>query len=105
MPFLILPPSLPPPLLPSSPHLVLRDLAVATMHNVLLDVVQLDGGRQLPPFLALLPGAAHPHREVLVGEEDLRTRGNPIASFPLPHLRPVRVDAVPRLAAVRVGRM
>ena len=70
-------------------YLILRIDTVATLHNVLLDVPQVDGGWQFSPLSTALSSAPHPDWQVLVDKKCLRTSGNPVTRLSLPDLRPL----------------
>ena len=84
------------------PYLILVVDAVATLDDVLLDVPEVDGGRQLPPLPAVLSRAPHPDRKVLVDEKRLGTGGDPITRLSLPDLRPLQEHIIARLIAKSV---
>ena len=84
-------------------YLILVVDTVATLDDVLLDMPQVDGGRQFPPLLAALCSAPHPDWEVLVNEECLGAGGYPIARLPLPDLRPLQEHIIAWLIATVSG--
>ena len=83
------------------PYLVLRDGAVAALDNVLLDVVQVNGGGQLAPLPAVRGSALHPHWQVLVNQEGLGAGGYLVPSLLFPHVAPLLEDSMTRLGTTR----
>lgn len=84
---------------PGHTHLIFRPRAVAAPDDVLLDVVQLDAGGQLPPPPTARQRALHPERQVLVHQKHLSPGNHPVTGLSLPQRAPAVVDDVTRLVA------
>lgn len=80
-------------------YLILVIDTVATLHDVLLDVPQVDGGRQFPPLPTALSSAPYPDWQVLVDEKGFGASGNSITRLPLPDLRPLQEHIIAWLIA------
>lgn len=84
-------------------HLVLGNRTISTLDNILLNVPKVNRGWEFTPLATPLLGALDPDGEVLVHQEGLWTRTDPISSLSIPYRRPGHEYFVPRLITADGG--